>query len=47
MSNTTPLIKKKQVMRLSFGDYRAKMAAEEKKIQKSIIVSLDTIFLIT
>ena len=26
----TPLIKLRQVMRTSFGDYRAKMAAEEK-----------------
>lgn len=33
MSKTAPLIKKRQIMRLSFGDYRNKMAKEEKKIQ--------------
>lgn len=31
MSNSTPIIKKRQIMRLSFGDYRAKMAQENKK----------------
>ncbi|KAJ8955304.1 hypothetical protein NQ314_006891 [Rhamnusium bicolor] len=31
MSVSAPMIKKRQVMRLSFGDYRAKMAAEDKK----------------
>lgn len=31
MSNSTSLIKKRQVMRLSFGDYRAKMTEENKK----------------
>ncbi|XP_076264441.1 UPF0488 protein CG14286 [Rhynchophorus ferrugineus] len=31
MSNTAPLVKKRQIMRLSFGDYRAKMITEEKK----------------
>ncbi|CAG9864472.1 unnamed protein product [Phyllotreta striolata] len=35
MSNTAPVIKKRQVMRLSFGDYREKMAAEEKKASKN------------
>lgn len=35
MSNSTPLVKKRQVMRLSFGDYRAKMAAEDKKLSRS------------
>ncbi|KAF2902003.1 hypothetical protein ILUMI_04184 [Ignelater luminosus] len=34
MSNTTPLVQKRQTMRLSFGDYRTKMAAEEKKLSK-------------
>lgn len=34
MSNTAPMIKKRQVMRLSFGDYREKIAAEEKKTKK-------------
>lgn len=32
MSNSTPIIKKRQVMRLSFGNYREKMAAEDKKL---------------
>ncbi|GJQ84228.1 hypothetical protein Trydic_g2896 [Trypoxylus dichotomus] len=31
MNNSTAIVKKRQVMRLSFGDYRAKMAAEDKK----------------
>ncbi|XP_019866500.1 UPF0488 protein CG14286 isoform X2 [Aethina tumida] len=35
MSNSTPLVKKRQVMRLSFGDYRAKMAAEDKKLSRN------------
>ncbi|XP_060520340.1 UPF0488 protein CG14286 isoform X2 [Cylas formicarius] len=34
MSNKTPLVQKRQVMRLSFGDYRTKMALEEKKAAK-------------
>lgn len=34
MSHSAPVIKKRQVMRLSFGDYRAKMAEEDKKITK-------------
>lgn len=33
MNNAAPIIKKRQVMRLAFGDYRAKMAAEEKKLK--------------
>ncbi|CAH0546195.1 unnamed protein product [Brassicogethes aeneus] len=33
MSNAAPMVKKRQVMRLSFGDYRAKMSAEEKKLR--------------
>lgn len=35
MSSTAPVIKKRQVMRMAFGDYREKMAAEEKKVSKS------------
>lgn len=35
MSNSAPVIKKRQVMRLSFGDYRAKMAAENQRLSKS------------
>lgn len=35
-SHTAPLIKKRQVMRNSFGDYRAKMAEEEKKFKKQV-----------
>lgn len=35
MSNSAPIVKKRQVMRLSFGDYRAKMAADEQKNSKS------------
>ncbi|XP_056630572.1 UPF0488 protein CG14286 [Diorhabda sublineata] len=35
MSNTAPVIKKRQVMRMAFGDYREKMATEEKKLSKS------------
>lgn len=31
MSNSTSIVKKRQVMRLSFGDYRAKMAVENRK----------------
>ncbi|KAB0792179.1 hypothetical protein PPYR_14146 [Photinus pyralis] len=34
MSRTAPLIKKRQVMRLSFGDYRKKMGEEEKRVSK-------------
>jgi hypothetical protein len=33
-NKNTPLIKKRQVMRSSFGDYRTKMAEEEKKLSK-------------
>ncbi|KAK5640577.1 hypothetical protein RI129_011388 [Pyrocoelia pectoralis] len=35
MSRTAPLIKKRQVMRISFGDYRKKMAEEEKRVSKA------------
>lgn len=34
-SSTQPIIKKRQIMRASFGDYRAKMAEEEKKLRLS------------
>ncbi|XP_071439725.1 UPF0488 protein CG14286 [Hetaerina americana] len=34
-SNKAPLIRKRQVMRSLFGDYRAKMAEEEKKLYKA------------
>ncbi|KAK4873219.1 hypothetical protein RN001_015248 [Aquatica leii] len=34
MSKTTPIIKKRQVMRLSFGDYRSKMAEDDKRVNK-------------
>ncbi|XP_046387954.1 UPF0488 protein CG14286 [Ischnura elegans] len=34
-SNKAPLIKKRQIMRTLFGDYRAKMAEEEKKLYKA------------
>ncbi|KAF5299694.1 hypothetical protein FQA39_LY11489 [Lamprigera yunnana] len=33
-SKTAPLIKKRQVMRLSFGDYRSKMAEDDKRFNK-------------
>ncbi|KAL0859913.1 hypothetical protein ABMA27_010243 [Loxostege sticticalis] len=33
-NNTQPVIRKRQLMRTHFGDYRAKMAAEEKKLAK-------------
>lgn len=32
-SSNAPLVKKRQVMRLSLGDYRAKMSADEKKLR--------------
>lgn len=35
MNNRTPLIKKRQLMRTTFGDYRTKMAEEERKYAKS------------
>lgn len=34
-SKKAPVIKKRQVMRSSFGDYRTKMAEEEKKLNKA------------
>lgn len=36
-SNNASLIKKRQVMRNTFGDYRAKMSDDEKKFSKSTI----------
>ncbi|XP_028174555.1 UPF0488 protein CG14286 [Ostrinia furnacalis] len=33
-NNTQPIIRKRQLMRTHFGDYRAKMLAEEKKLAK-------------
>ncbi|KAM3968542.1 UPF0488 protein CG14286-like [Aphomia sociella] len=33
-NNNQPVIRKRQLMRTQFGDYRAKMAAEEKKLAK-------------
>lgn len=38
MSHSTPLVRKRQVMRMSFGDYRAKMAEEDKKLSKGTFV---------
>lgn len=35
-NNNQPMIRKRQLMRTHFGDYRAKMAAEEKKLAKSM-----------
>ena len=34
-SSSQPMVKKRQVMRAAFGDYRAKMADEEKKMRIS------------
>lgn len=47
MSHSTPLVRKRQVMRLSFGDYRTKMAEEERKLSKGkfTIIFLDNYFL--
>ncbi|XP_018325902.1 UPF0488 protein CG14286 [Agrilus planipennis] len=42
MSSTTPVPQKRQVMRLSFGDYRAKMVAEEKKYSGKINAKIVT-----
>ncbi|KAG6461348.1 hypothetical protein O3G_MSEX012568 [Manduca sexta] len=33
-NNNQPMVRKRQLMRTHFGDYRAKMAAEEKKLAK-------------
>ncbi|CAH1119778.1 unnamed protein product [Phaedon cochleariae] len=35
MSNNAPMVKKRQIMRSSFGDYRMKMADEEKNVSKN------------
>ncbi|XP_063236958.1 UPF0488 protein CG14286 isoform X2 [Bacillus rossius redtenbacheri] len=34
-SNTASVVRKRQVMNVTFGDYRAKMAEEEKKFEKA------------
>lgn len=39
MSNSTPVIRKRQLMRLSFGDYRTKMIEEERKFLNGISVT--------
>lgn len=36
-SNTAPLIKKRQVMRNTLGDYRQKMADDEQKLNKNTL----------
>lgn len=36
LKGSAPLIQKRQLMRTSFGDYRTKMAAEEKKMGLSM-----------
>lgn len=36
-SKNAPIIKKRQVMRSSFGDYRTKMLEEEKKFNKGTV----------
>lgn len=35
-SNSAPLIKKRQIMRNTFGDYRQKMAEDERKLNKTV-----------
>ncbi|VEN37451.1 unnamed protein product [Callosobruchus maculatus] len=40
MNNSAPLIQKRQIMRLSFGDYRAKMALEEKKSKNQLVIKV-------
>lgn len=37
-NNNQSTIRKRQLMRTHFGDYRAKMAAEEKKLVKSKVM---------
>ncbi|KYN31048.1 hypothetical protein ALC56_14860 [Trachymyrmex septentrionalis] len=37
-SNTAPLVKKRQVMRNTLGDYREKMAEDERKFSKTVSV---------
>ncbi|KAG5898025.1 hypothetical protein JTB14_001738 [Gonioctena quinquepunctata] len=37
MSNSAPMVKKRTVMRSCFGDYREKMAAEEKKTSRNAV----------
>lgn len=40
MNNNAPMVKKRQVMRLSFGDYRTKMVEEEKKAKSNFNLRL-------
>lgn len=37
-SNTAPLIKKRQIMRNALGDYREKMAEDERKLSRAVSV---------
>ncbi|XP_012060450.1 PREDICTED: UPF0488 protein CG14286 [Atta cephalotes] len=37
-SNTAPLVKKRQIMRNTLGDYREKMAEDERKFSKAVSV---------
>lgn len=37
-SSNQPMIRKRQIMRLSFGDYRAKMAEEEKRLRLGLYI---------
>ncbi|KAG5336114.1 U488 protein, partial [Acromyrmex heyeri] len=37
-SNTAPLVKKRQIMRNTLGDYREKMAEDERKFSKTVSV---------
>jgi hypothetical protein len=40
MNNSTPFIKKRQLMRLTFGDYRTKMMEEIKKMPKGLNIKI-------
>ncbi|KAJ3662137.1 hypothetical protein Zmor_006496 [Zophobas morio] len=42
MSNSTPFIKKRQLMRLTFGDYRTKMTEESRKLSKGINMKISS-----
>lgn len=44
MSNTAPIVKKRQVMRLSFGDYRTKMLEDEKKVKSTLFNESEIMF---
>jgi len=41
-SNKTPLVKKRQVMRLTFGDYRAKIQKEDERLDKETMKLLQS-----